>query len=199
MFQGLSARSRDQEQERSAARAVSSSENACKNFPHSKLCKIFKQRREEKADIWIKSCWELSGFETEYLAANKVNRSVAYLFGWISRANNSFVQEADWLPREEQGWKNIYLLRMLSQVLFSFAYYSQAAFFLHLCARLTYIWEAAICSFLIFWWNIRAGGVTIALRLLHSCLDFLSSTSHQKLILLHLQDFVQADFIQRNS
>ena len=108
MFQGTSAHSEDQEQERSAARDVSSSENAWKDFPHSKLCEIFERRREEKADIWIKSCWALSVLETEDLAANKVNRSVAYLFGWISRANKSLVQEADWLLREEQGWKNIF-------------------------------------------------------------------------------------------
>jgi len=56
MFQGTSAHSEDQEQERSAARDVSSSENAWKDFPHSKLCEIFERRREEKADIWIKSC-----------------------------------------------------------------------------------------------------------------------------------------------
>lgn len=107
MFRGSSACSKDREEERSAARAVSSSENACKGFPHSKLCEIFEWRREEKADIWIKSCWALSAFETEDLAANKVNRSVAYLFGWISRPNESLVQEADWLLREEWGWKNI--------------------------------------------------------------------------------------------
>lgn len=128
MFQGLSAHSRDLEQERSVARAVSSSENACKDFPQSQLCEIFEGRRE-KADIWIKSCWALSVFETEDLAANKVSRSVAYLFGWVSRANKSLVREADWLPREERGWKNIFLLRMLSQVLFPFADYSQTAFF----------------------------------------------------------------------
>lgn len=199
MFQGSSSRSKDQEQERSVARAVSSSENACKYFPHSKLCEIFERRREDKSDIWIKSCWALSVFETEDLAANKVNRSVAYLFGWISRANKSLVQEADWLLREERGWKNIILLRMLSQVLFPFAGYSQTAFFLHLCARLTYIWvQQFALEGPLFWWNIRAGGFTIALRLVHSCLDFLSSTSHQKLILFHLQGFVQADFIQWN-
>lgn len=61
------------EQERSAARTVSSSETAYKNFPYSKLCKIFEQRKEEKADIWIRNCWTLSVFETEDLAANKVN------------------------------------------------------------------------------------------------------------------------------
>lgn len=191
MFQGSSAHSKDLEQERS----VSSSENACKDFPQSQLCEIFEGRRE-KADIWIKSCWALSVFETEDLAANKVNRSVAYLFGWVSRANKSLVREADWLPREERGWKNIFLLRMLSQVLFPFADYSQTAFFLRLCARLTCIWVPAICSWkATFWWNIRVEGFTIALRLVHSCVDFLSSTSHQKLILFHLQDFVQADFI----
>lgn len=163
MFQGLSAHSQDLERERSATRAVSSSENASKDFPLSKLCEIFEWRREEKADIWIKSCWALSVFETEDLAANKVNRSVAYLFGWISRANKSLVQEAHWLLREEWGWKNIFLLRMLSQVLFPFTDYSQTAFFLHLRARLAYIWVPAICSGKVtFWWNIRAGSFTIA-------------------------------------
>lgn len=44
------------EQERSAARAASSSETAYKGFPCSKLRKIFEQRKEEKADIWIKDC-----------------------------------------------------------------------------------------------------------------------------------------------
>lgn len=44
------------EQERSAARAVSSSETAYNGFPCCKLCKIFEQRKEEKADIWIKDC-----------------------------------------------------------------------------------------------------------------------------------------------
>lgn len=44
------------EQERFAAGAVSSSEIACKGFPCSKLCKIFEQRKEEKADIWVKNC-----------------------------------------------------------------------------------------------------------------------------------------------
>lgn len=83
----------------------------------------------EKADIWIKNCWALSVFETEDLAANKVNRSAAYLFGWVSRANKSLVQETHWLLREEWGWENIFMLRMLSQVLFPFADYSQTAFF----------------------------------------------------------------------
>lgn len=44
------------EQERSAAGAMSNSEIAYKGFPCSKLCKIFEQRKEEKADIWIKNC-----------------------------------------------------------------------------------------------------------------------------------------------
>ena len=50
---------------------------------------------------------------------------------------------------------------MLSQVLFSVVNYSQTALFLHLCAKLTYIWVPATCSWRAdFWWSIRAGGFT---------------------------------------
>lgn len=48
MFQGLSACSKDQEQERSVVRSVSSSENAGKDFPHSKLCKYLNGRERRK-------------------------------------------------------------------------------------------------------------------------------------------------------
>lgn len=153
--------------------------------------------KEEKADIWIKNCWALSVFETEDLAANRANQSVAYLFGWISRANKSLIQEEYRFPREELGWKNIFSLKALLQVLFPFDNYSQAASFLQLHARLTCTWVSEICTWrAISWWNIRAVNFTIDLRLVCSCLDILSSTSHQELILFHLQDFIQVDLIQ---
>lgn len=182
MFQGSGALSKDHEQEGAVGRVVSISEDACEEFPCSKLCEIFERSREEKADIWIKNCWSPSVFGTEYLAANKVNWSVAYLFGWVSRANKSLIQEADWLLREEWGWKNIFLLRMLSKVLFPFADYSHTAFFpLHLCKAHLHL-GACVCSWRVtFWWNIRAESFALAMRLVHSCL-VLSSTSHQKLI-----------------
>lgn len=155
-------------QDGAVRRAVSSSEDAWEDFPCSELCEILEQRREEKADIWIKSCWALSVFETEDLAANKVNWSVAYLFGWLSRVHRSLVQEAKWLLREEWGWKNIFLLRMLSQVLFPFADYSQAFFFLQLHKAHLHLGANACSWKMRFWWNVREGHFTLALSLVFS-------------------------------
>lgn len=93
--------------------------------------------------------------------------------------------------------KNIFLLRVLSQVFFPFDNYSQIASFLQLCARLTCTWVSEICTWrAISWWNIWAESFTIALRLVCSCLGLLFSASHQKLILFYPQDFVHIDLIQ---